>query len=116
MIHTITFASCPEKAVLSLAYANRELPKGYPKDFNPWKELQALMAQTHDTVIWIVTTDQLFGFMEKTRQYKLQQYFVVDHRDLMDKAKGAIPQGTTNRNYPDRPRRLKVFIMKGVGE
>jgi hypothetical protein len=82
MIHTITFASCPDKANLVHPYGNKALPAGYPQTFNPWSEMQELMAKTHDTIIWIVTSDQLPSFMGKTREYGLQKYFVVDHRDL----------------------------------
>lgn len=111
MIHQIVFAQMGQQVPL---FANGstittnwgEKPKKY---INAWDLLKGLLTHTDDHVVWIITTDQLPSYLAQIKQHDLEKYLVVDQRD-----KDGKPQGTTNRNYPERPRRLKVFIMKGA--
>jgi hypothetical protein len=105
MIHTIVYAYATSATALTSPYHSDPGYKG-PKTFDVLATVRNVLEKTHDTFIWIVTTDQLDGFMQKVQKYKLDKYLVVRH----DKE----GQGTTNRNYPHHPKRLKVFIMKGA--
>ena len=73
---------------------------------NSWKALQKALEGTGDTFIWTVTTEQQPNFEVYIKKYDLEKYLVVAHRKA--------DEGTTNRNYMDKPRRLKVYIMKGA--
>lgn len=99
-VYTCTYSSLPERLNIGGWGAKDAV------FLNPWHAIQQLMAGTNDHIVWIVTLDQLAGFQSRLKDYKLDQYLVVAHRDREK-------SGTTNRRY-DVPRKLKVFIMKGA--
>lgn len=99
MIYNVTFQAMPEQMNVSLIGVTAEY-------INPWVGIQEMMEGTGDHLIWIITKLQKQKFLDMMKKYDLEKYLVVDH--------SKDPSGTTNRNYPEDPRRLKVFIMKGV--
>jgi stalled ribosome rescue protein Dom34 len=99
MIHQIVYAQTSETLRLGGMY-------GSGKDVNVWEAIKKALEGTGDHIVWIVTTEQKAAFLAMVKKYKLDKYFVVDHSEE--------GKGTTNRNYMDKPLRLKVFIMKGA--
>lgn len=105
MIHTVVFTYANEQFYLSGGPYDK--PGSPKKVANTWLAVKKVLENTGDHILWIVTNEQLTGFKNMLEKYDLNKFVVVGHRDIMT-------TGTTNRNYMDRPRRLKVFIMKGV--
>jgi hypothetical protein len=105
MIHTVTFANLSHKLT---AYPNGTPAFGAQTVVvDGWKAIKRVLEHTGDHVCWIVTKVQLPDFLKKIKEQTLDQYLVVAHHDYSE-------TGTTNRNYPDDKRKLKVFIMKGA--
>ena len=104
MIHTVVYTYAHEGLIVSGGPYGK--PGGPTVKINTWLAVRKVLENTGDHILWVVTTEQLPGFLDMVKKYNLDKYIVVGHRDIMN-------SGTTNRNYPDRGRRLKVFIMKG---
>lgn len=102
MIHQLVFASMHEHMNLSSGFG------APPVTVNTWHAVHKTLQGTGDTIIWTVTNEQQPRFEEMLKKHELDKFLVVAHRKA--------DEGTTNRNYMDKPRRLKVFIMKGKGK
>lgn len=101
MIHQVIYVTLHSNGVNMAGFGEA------PRIVNPWEIIKTNLENTKDHLVWVVTTDQLMAFLTEIRSRGLDKYLVIDHSKA--------GQGTTNRNYPDRSLRLKVFIMKGVG-
>ena len=103
MIYHVVFASMNERLAKNSPYNDYGTPQKV-EFTNSWKVVQKVLEGTGDTLIWTVTTEQQPAFEVKLKHYGLEKYLVAAHRKE--------GEGTTNRNYMDKPRRLKVYIMK----
>lgn len=84
------------------------VPGNSPNDAKPYDLIRQLMELSQDTVVFVITPDQLNTFLKYMEKYDLEKYLVVDHRGAND--------GAANRNYAPYNIRLKMFILKGQGE
>jgi hypothetical protein len=76
-----------------------------PKLVNTFEVLKQMLENTTHSIVWIITTDQMRGFREQVGTYNLGKYIAYE-----------MPYFVTNRNYPDKGRRMKLVIMKGKPE
>jgi hypothetical protein len=72
------------------------------RTINPWATLVGALANTGHTFVFIVTSDQQPDFLRDLKKHGLEKYITCEFK-----------KGSTNRNYPDKPNRLRVFILKG---
>lgn len=78
------------------------------RTIRPWEALKQVMEHTTDHVVFVVTKTQMPEFMKVIKHAGLEKYLVV--------RQDGPRQGTRNPNYPNDPRRLRHFILKGQGE
>jgi hypothetical protein len=76
-----------------------------PRFVSPLPTLTEMLEKTQHKVVFIITPEQEDSWNVVYRKYHWQRFLHFE-----------MPNFVHNVNYPDRGRRLKVIVLKGIGD